>query len=249
MGTKMGTEEMKTIQTQLMSCVQGQMGDLKNVDAKQLGQVIDMVKDLSEAIYYCTITESMEKAEKQEKETVNNINYYTTPVYNTGGKMYPDYYRDMEREKGYMYYPIPMYYNGGNSAGTGGNGGNSGGSSNSGNNSGGNDARGGGTRGYDEPYTNRMNYMGGMNYMGNNGMNGMVSPEMMRDPRQGRAAVRRRMYMEGKEKHKDTNSQLKELEAYLQELSTDVTEMIKDASPEERATLHQKMTMLANKIN
>ena len=48
--------------------------------------------------------------------------------------------------------------------------------------------------------------------------------------------------------HKDTNSQLKELEAYLQELSTDIAEMIKDASPEERATLHQKMTTLANKI-
>lgn len=43
-------------------------------------------------------------------------------------------------------------------------------------------------------------------------------------------------------------SQMKELEAYLQELSTDITEMIRDASPEEKATLHQKMTMLANKI-
>ena len=48
--------------------------------------------------------------------------------------------------------------------------------------------------------------------------------------------------------HNDPNSQLHELEAYLQELSSDITEMIKDASPEERATLHQKMTMLANKI-
>ena len=28
----------------------------------------------------------------------------------------------------------------------------------------------------------------------------------------------------------------------------DITEMIKDASPEERATLHQKMTTLASKI-
>ena len=71
---------------------------------------------------------------------------------------------------------------------------------------------------------------------------------MRRDPREGRAAIRRRMYMEGKEMHKDTNSQLRELEAYLQELSTDLTEMIKDASPEERATLHQKMTTLASKI-
>ena len=33
-----------------------------------------------------------------------------------------------------------------------------------------------------------------------------------------------------------------------QQLSTDITEMIKDASPEERATLHQKMTTLASKI-
>lgn len=72
---------------------------------------------------------------------------------------------------------------------------------------------------------------------------------MMRDPREGRSPMRRRMYMEGKEAHKDTNSQLKELEAYLQELSTDITEMIKDASPEERATLHQKMTTLASKIS
>ena len=55
-------------------------------------------------------------------------------------------------------------------------------------------------------------------------------------------------YMEGKEMHNDPKSQLKELEAYLQELSTDVTEMIKDASPEEKATLRQKMTTLASKI-
>jgi len=32
--------------------------------------------------------------------------------------------------------------------------------------------------------------------------------------------------------HKDPASQLQELETYLQELSTDITEMIKDASPE-----------------
>ena len=38
-------------------------------------------------------------------------------------------------------------------------------------------------------------------------------------------------------------------EAYLQELSSDITEMIKDASPEERNTLRQKMTTLASKIN
>ena len=196
-------EQMKALKAQLMSCVQGQMGDLKNVDAKQLGQAVDMIKDFAEAIYYCTITDSMEKAEKKEQQTINNINYYTAPTgYN---KVYPDYYRDMERGNGYMYYPAGM---GGQTTGTRSTGGNN----------------------------------GGMNYYTEPGM-------MMRDPRQGRAAIRRRMYMEGKEMHKDTNTQLKELEAYLQELSSDITEMIKDASPEERATLHQKMTTLANKIS
>lgn len=207
-----GIEEMKTMKTQLMGCVQGQLGNLQHVDAKQLGQAVDMIKDLSEAIYYCTITESMEKAEKSEDKQVNNINYYTSPTeYN---KMPPDYYRDWERTNGYMYYPNMngyMYYNGGN-----GNGGNTAGTGNSGSTS--------------------------MNYYTQTPRN------MMRDPREGKAAIRRRMYMEGKEMHKDTNSQLRELEAYLQQLSSDISEMIKDASPEERATLHQKMTTLASKI-
>ena len=123
----MGMEALKTMKTQLEGCVQGQLGNLDKVDAHELGQAIDMIKDLSQAIYYCTITESMEKADKKEQQT---------PVNN----------------------------------------------------------------------------------------------------------------MEGKEMHKDTNSQLKELEAYLQELSADITEMIKDASPEERSTLRQKMTTLASKI-
>lgn len=198
-----GIEDLKTMKSQLMSCVQGQMGQLDKADAQEMGEAIDMIKDLSEAIYYCTITEAMEKGEKQEGETVNNINYYTTPVNN---KMYPDYYRDMERNGGYMYYP------GGNTSG--------GNSSNSGMSGGGRSA---------SYYT-------------------QIPMNMMRDPREGRAAIRRRMYMEGKEMHKDTNSQLRELEAYLQELSSDITEMIRDASPEEKATLHQKMTTLASKI-
>ena len=198
----MSIEALKTMKEQLMSCVQGQLGNLQRVNAKQLGEAIDMIKDLSQAIYYCTITEAMEKSEK-EPQAVRNVNYYTT------NKMYPDYYRDMERDNGYMYYPGgKMYYSG---------------SSGSGNTGGG------------SSYYTPM-------------MSDSMPMEMGRDPREGRAALRRKMYMEGKEKKHDPNSQLKELEAYLQELSTDVTEMIKDASPEERATLHQKMTMLANKI-
>ena len=80
-------EQMKMMKHTLMNCVQGQMGDLTSVDAKELGEAVDMIKDLSEAIYYCTITESMEKSDKETEK------YY--PV---------DYYRDMDKPYGYMYY-------------------------------------------------------------------------------------------------------------------------------------------------
>ena len=80
-------EQMKMMKHTLMNCVQGQMGDLTSVDAKELGEAVDMIKDLSEAIYYCTITESMEKSDKEKEK------YY--PV---------DYYRNMDKPYGYMYY-------------------------------------------------------------------------------------------------------------------------------------------------
>lgn len=182
----MSIEALKTMKTQLMSCVQSQLGDISKTDTHELGEAIDMIKDLSEAIYYCTITDSMEKAEKkQEIAPVNNITYYTTSPSST--KMYPysDYNQNMNNKYTTHYMDNQMYY----------------------------------------------------------------TQAMIRDPREGRSPMRRRMYMEGKETHKDPSSQLKELEAYLQQLTADITEMIKDASPEERATLRQKMSTLANKIN
>jgi hypothetical protein len=41
---------------------------------------------------------------------------------------------------------------------------------------------------------------------------------------------------------------MKELEQYMQELSSDLTEMISDASMEEKQMLQQKLNMLAAKI-
>ena len=54
--------------------------------------------------------------------------------------------------------------------------------------------------------------------------------------------------MESKEMHKGTPQQMKELEKYIQELSQDVIEMIKDATPEEKVMLQQKLSTLATKI-
>lgn len=52
------------IKDTLIAEIEMQMTNLHNVDAKELGEVIDMVKDIEEAIYYCTITEAMNSEEK-----------------------------------------------------------------------------------------------------------------------------------------------------------------------------------------
>lgn len=79
----------------LVAQVENQMSNLSEVDTHELGEVIDMIKDLEEAIYYCTITKAME--EKDEEKKVEH-HYYSVPYY------MPE--RDMDREEwGRMYYP------------------------------------------------------------------------------------------------------------------------------------------------
>lgn len=99
-------KRMEHMKEMLMNCVQGQLGDLSSVDAKELGEAMDMIKDLSEAIYYCTIVESMQKSDEEKK---NKPMYYPVMDYNR-------YYRDMDREYGSMYY-TDYAYNGSGSQG------------------------------------------------------------------------------------------------------------------------------------
>lgn len=61
-----------------------------------------MIKDLSEAIYYCTITKAMGESEKEE----HNNKHYPPMDYN---RYYPVEYRDMDRGNGRMYYPMGDY--------------------------------------------------------------------------------------------------------------------------------------------
>jgi hypothetical protein len=71
---------------------------------------------------------------------------------------------------------------------------------------------------------------------------------IQKDSKEGRSPMSRKMYMEAKNANKDKATQLRELEKYMQELSTDITEMIADASPEEKQYLEKKITALASKI-
>ena len=74
-------------------------------------------------------------------------------------------------------------------------------------------------------------------------------PDEMRDKREGKSWKTRKMYMESKEMHHDKAKQMKELEKYMQELSSDILEMIDEASPEEKQFLSSKISTLASKIS
>ena len=89
-------EELRSIEKCLISQIQAQCNDLKKVNAKELGEVVDMVKDLEEAIYYCSITKAMEKS-AEEKEHNMNVNYYME------GNMGRMYYDDQARNSNGTY--------------------------------------------------------------------------------------------------------------------------------------------------
>ena len=176
-------ERLKNIKNSLISCVESQMGDLRNADAQELGEVIDMVKDMEEAIYYCTITKAMEENKEEEKYRKHYREYLPREVY------YPsEWDRDVDKKFGRMYFTDPS-----------------------------------------QPI--HSSYL-----------------SEFRDVREGRSPISRKMYMESKEMHKGTPQQMKELEKYIQELSQDIIEMIKDATPEEKVMLQQKLSTLATKI-
>ena len=115
-------EQLKSMKEKLVSIIQTQMGNLQATDTKELGEAIDMVKDLSEAIYYCSIVKAMEEKEEENKYMPRmQMNY---PIYYNGGNRN---YDDMDNR---------MWYNEGNY--------------NYANNSGGNNARVGGSRRYSD---------------------------------------------------------------------------------------------------
>jgi hypothetical protein len=75
----------------LIECVQKEMGSLEQADTKELGEAIDMIKDLEEAIYYATITHAMTQKDDQRfyserylppEYMNNNKMYYADPQYN-----------------------------------------------------------------------------------------------------------------------------------------------------------------------
>ena len=182
-------ERIKHMKETLMCAVEEQLCHLECVDAKELGEVIDMIKDLEEAEYYHSVVKAMEESKEQNK---GEMMYYT-----------PMYYEDKDWK-----------------------------------------SRGMNNENY--PMTRRQSGREGM--WDKNEHTERELTHVMDDPKEGKSYRSRRMYMEAKETHSDKSSQMKDLEKYAQELTTDIVEMIEDASPEEKQYLSKKITALATKI-
>ena len=171
-------ERLHKMKECLIDCVQYEMKHIEQVDTKELGEAIDMIKDLEEAIYYATITEAMHGDDYKAR--------------------YPKWKEDYGKE---MHQEHRKYYDK-----------------------------------MEPPWPeDDMYYMEG-------------AYNQVRDMREGTSPIHRKMYMESKELHHDKAKQMQELENYLHELSKDVTEMIRDATPEEKQMLQQKLSALATKI-
>lgn len=144
---------LKAMKERLIECVECEMNDLARTDTHELGEVIDMIKDLEEAIFYCHKIKMMED---KSHHMCHCIEVET-----------------QEHEHEHM---------------------------------------------------------------------------EERDAREGTSPLHRKHYLAAKESHSDKQIQMDELEKYLKELAKDITEMIKDASPEEILLLKQKLTTLTDKI-
>ena len=221
-------EKLEQMKECLVGMVESQIyGNIDKVDAQELGAAVDMIKDLAEAIYYCTITKAMEEGEEEDedKKGKHHMMYYTRPMTMYNAPYPVEMYDPRNRPR---YYDDIMYASNGGSNASGNRGGNRGGGSSS----------NGGSTMYHEPYP-YVEYPEQVGHIYRDGM--------MKDPHEGKSGQRRKMYMDGKGV-KDKTKQMQELEAYMQELANDMTEMIQDASPEEKMLLQNKISALAAKI-
>lgn len=141
------------IKDTLINLVEQQMTNPQCVDTHEMGEVIDMIKDLAETCYYVSIVEAMEDKEE---------------------------HKESSRQTDTMYYGI-----------------------------------------------------------------GAMNDD---NKKMGHSPMKRKSYIESKELHMDQAQQMRELEDYAQVLTSDLLEMIQDATPEEKQLLQRKIATLATKI-
>ena len=137
---EMDIKRMHCMIEKLSECAKSEMeSGIENVDTCEMGKVVDMMKDLSEAMYYRTLTKAMDESTSEEtlemferygdgRRFYDKYRYadgrfapkgrgtyrrgYDEPYYHMNPDMYrehtPEYYRDMDRENGRLYFSEPI---------------------------------------------------------------------------------------------------------------------------------------------
>lgn len=192
-----------------------------SVNTDEMGKVVDMIKDLSEAEYYSRIAKSMEEYEEDEKEAEKfRLHLFEEKYGESDGRRFYDHYR---------------YANGRFAP------------------------KGSGTyrRNY-SPYLNsgympEWDDMEQMRDIDRHNGRMYYTDSFAHEKNESRYDKARRMYTESKEVHKantqtDKEQKMKDLENYFKEISEDLTDVISDATAEEKAMLRTKLTGLAGRI-
>ena len=114
-------EKLKRLKEMLMDGVASETSrGLQSVDKEELGEAIDMIKDIEEIIYYCSITKAMEEREKENEYMQKHYSSMNYPMYYNGGGNGSNGSRNYDGMNG------RMHYNGGSSSYTNGNSGGNG---------------------------------------------------------------------------------------------------------------------------
>ena len=214
---------------------------VENIDTKEMGEVAEIIKELSEAEYYAKISKAMDEAEYGEdydymgaydeherkgyrgQRRDSRGRYMSRRGYES--RMMPDMdYDEMERMRDMdrMTYGRMGYSGSGSSGGS--SSGNMGGSSSSGM-SGGSMGSQGGSRGYSDGSR-------GQSSRSENARRGYEESKMMQDGSP-----------ESKKKAMES------LESYLKELSEDMTDLVSKMDANEKSMVKNKLQVLAQKVS
>lgn len=209
---------------------------IDKIDAEEMGEVTDMIKDLAEAEYYAKISKAMDEAEYGEDyDYMGAYDEHERKGYR--GQRRDSRGRYMSRRRGYM--PMVYEYDWDDMEYQ---------------------------RDMDRPYgrmgySSGGSSMGGSSSMGSGQSSGSMGSQGGnrgysdggRENSESRYDRARRGYEETKSMHKDNSSEskqmkMKSLEDYMKSLAEDVTDMVNDMSPEEKSLMKQKMQALMQKI-
>lgn len=93
---------LKAMKETLVTIAEGALANADQVCTEELGEVVDMIKDLEEAMYHCLKNKKLEYelCELEKYKEMQHYHFIPYPVYETRE-------RDMDREEGRMYYTEP----------------------------------------------------------------------------------------------------------------------------------------------